>query len=211
VKPIRFRRKGFVARYRVPVSSFRRSACWSSSRNRFTTAGKGADSPRSYRENALWPPPVSSAALAWLRPSFLRIRRISDRCAARAAAPVCCPPRRSASRFAGRIRSPRKNREQVQVSFSRRCFFRSASSSASGRRNVVCSNFVITIVFVLVPAGSHEINQAVFGGQIEQASCAGDGKAFSSGHAITIPFVDRQQVGAKKLRQCDSSRFSFIV
>jgi hypothetical protein len=70
---------------------------------------------------------------------------------------------------------------------------------------------VITIVFVLVPAGSHEINQAVFGGQIEQASCAGDGKAFSSGHAITIPFVDRQQVGAKKLRQCDSSRFSFIV
>jgi hypothetical protein len=44
---------------------------------RFTTAGKGVDSPRSYRENALWPPPVSSAALAWLRRSFRRIRQVT--------------------------------------------------------------------------------------------------------------------------------------
>ena len=69
---------GFVVRYRLPVSSFRRSGCRSRSRNRFTTAGKGADSPRSYRENALWLPPVNSAALAWLRPSFLRIRRMTS-------------------------------------------------------------------------------------------------------------------------------------
>src|ERR1035438_6440473 len=84
--------------YRLPVSSFRRSGCRSRSLKRFTTAGKGTDSPRSYRENALWPPPVSSAAMAWLRPSFLRMRRISDRCAARACSTSLSPA--AAYRFA---------------------------------------------------------------------------------------------------------------
>jgi len=77
--------------YRLPVGSFRRSGWRSRSLKRFTTAGKGVDSPRSYRENALCPPPVSSAALAWLRRSFLRIRRISDRCAARACSTSVSP------------------------------------------------------------------------------------------------------------------------
>src|SRR5260370_339613 len=70
----------------------------SRSLKRLTAAGRGGASARSYRENALWPPPVSSAALAWLRPSFLRIRRISDRCAARACSTSLSPA--AAYRFA---------------------------------------------------------------------------------------------------------------
>ena len=92
------RRKGIYCALSPLVSSFRRSGWRSRSLKRFTTAGSGADSPRSYREKALWPPPVSSAALAWLRPSFLRIRRISDRCAARACSTSLSPA--AAYRFA---------------------------------------------------------------------------------------------------------------
>src|ERR1017187_4225518 len=92
------RKRICCACYRLPVSSFRRSGCRSRSLKRFTTAGNGADSPRSYRENALCPPPVSSAAMAWLRPSFLRMRRISDRCAARACSTSLSPA--AAYRFA---------------------------------------------------------------------------------------------------------------
>ena len=46
--------------------------------------------------------------------------------------------------------------------------------------------------------------QAAFRRDIEQAQRAGNAKAFSKGHAKTIPFVDQQHVSVKRFGQRDS-------
>ena len=56
----------------------------------------------------------------------------------------------------------------------------------------------------------NEINQAAFGGKIEKAQRASGAESLLQGNAMPVPFIDQQNIRAKRFRQRDSGGFSFI-